>query len=171
MASPTRWTWVWVNSGSWWWTERPGMLRSTGSQRVGHDWATELNWTGHRTWEVWSLLGSPFPDPPHHPRSQTLVPATLLERRLAVAFSFFLLFNVYLFICLLWVLVAAHGILPCFSTVVVRRLQKTQTQELPTGHSRPGVCRIFPGQGWNAVVEGRFLTTRPPGKSLLPFFS
>ena len=44
MASPTRWTWVWVNSGSWWWTGRPGMLRFMGSQRVGHDWATELNW-------------------------------------------------------------------------------------------------------------------------------
>ena len=41
----TRWTWVWVNSGSWWWTRRPGMLRFMGSQRVGHDWATELNWT------------------------------------------------------------------------------------------------------------------------------
>ena len=43
MASPTRWTWVWVNSGSWWWTGRPGMLWFMGSQRVGHDWATELN--------------------------------------------------------------------------------------------------------------------------------
>ena len=45
MASPTWWTWVWVNSGSWWWTGRPGMLRFMGSQRVGHDWATKLNWT------------------------------------------------------------------------------------------------------------------------------
>ena len=45
MASPTRWTWLWVNSGSWWWTGRPGVLRFLGSQRVGHDWATELNWT------------------------------------------------------------------------------------------------------------------------------
>ena len=45
MASPTRWTCVWVNSGSWWLTERPGMLRFMESQRVGHDWATELNWT------------------------------------------------------------------------------------------------------------------------------
>ena len=47
MASRTRWTWVWVNSGSWWWTGRPGMLRFMGSQRVGHDWATELNWWGY----------------------------------------------------------------------------------------------------------------------------
>ena len=44
MASPTQWTWVWVNSGSWGWTGRPGMLQSTGSQRVGHNWETELNW-------------------------------------------------------------------------------------------------------------------------------
>ena len=42
MASLTRWTWVWVNSGSWWWTGRPGMLQFMGSQRVGHNWATEL---------------------------------------------------------------------------------------------------------------------------------
>ena len=45
MASPTRWTWVWVNSGRWWWTGRPGVLHFMGSQRVGHDWATERNWT------------------------------------------------------------------------------------------------------------------------------
>ena len=47
MASRTRWTWVWVNSGSWWWTGRPGVLRFMGSQRVGHDWMTELNWYGN----------------------------------------------------------------------------------------------------------------------------
>ena len=44
MVSPTLWTWVWVNWGSWWWTWRPGLLQFTGSQRVGHDWVTELNW-------------------------------------------------------------------------------------------------------------------------------
>ena len=43
MASLTQWTWVWVDSGSWWWTGRPGVLRFMGSQRVGHDWVTELN--------------------------------------------------------------------------------------------------------------------------------
>ena len=43
MASPIWWTWVWVDSG--WWTGRPGVLRFIGSQRVGHDWVTELNWT------------------------------------------------------------------------------------------------------------------------------
>ena len=45
MASPTQRTWVWINSGSWWWTGRPDMLHFMGLQRVGHDWATELNWT------------------------------------------------------------------------------------------------------------------------------
>ena len=45
MASPTGCTWVCVNSGCWWWTGRPGVLQFTGSQRVGHDWVTELNWT------------------------------------------------------------------------------------------------------------------------------
>ena len=45
MASLTQWTWVWVNSGSWWWTGRPGMPQSLGSQRARHDWVTELNWT------------------------------------------------------------------------------------------------------------------------------
>ena len=48
MASPTRWMWVWVNSGIWWWTGRPGVLCFMGSQRVGHDWATGLNWTEWR---------------------------------------------------------------------------------------------------------------------------
>ena len=49
MASPTQWTWV--NSRSWWWTGKPAMLQSMGSQRVGHDWATELNWTESFVWE------------------------------------------------------------------------------------------------------------------------
>ena len=42
MSSQTRWKWVWMNSGRWWWTGRPGMLGFMGLQRVGHDWATEL---------------------------------------------------------------------------------------------------------------------------------
>ena len=44
MASSTRWTWVWVNSRSWWWTGRSGVLHFMGLQRVRHDWATKLNW-------------------------------------------------------------------------------------------------------------------------------
>ena len=42
MASLTQWTWVWVNSESWWWSGKPGVLKPMGSQKVGHDWATEL---------------------------------------------------------------------------------------------------------------------------------
>ena len=52
MASPTPWTWVWVHCGSWWWTGRPGMLQAMGSQRVGYDWATELNWTDTSKWVI-----------------------------------------------------------------------------------------------------------------------
>ena len=48
MASPTQWTWVWVDSGSWWWTGRPCVLWFMEQQRVGHYWVTEVNWT-HRT--------------------------------------------------------------------------------------------------------------------------
>ena len=47
MASLTRWTWVWVNFGSWWWTGRPGMLRFMGSQRVGHYWTDEFYGDGY----------------------------------------------------------------------------------------------------------------------------
>ena len=47
MASLTRWMWISVNSASWWWTWRPGVLRFMGSQRVGHDWATDLIWSDH----------------------------------------------------------------------------------------------------------------------------
>ena len=70
MATPTWWTWVWVNSRSWWWTGRPDTLQFMGSQRVGHDWVTELNWCTinfnslldwslyHRVmpWKGWEIL-------------------------------------------------------------------------------------------------------------------
>ena len=56
MASPTRWTWVWVNSGSWWWTGRPGVLRFMGSQKIGHDWGTELNWLNSLYFLQWCYL-------------------------------------------------------------------------------------------------------------------
>ena len=49
MASLTRWTWVWVSSGSWWWTGRPGVLQPMGSQRVQRNWATGLNWIQRRS--------------------------------------------------------------------------------------------------------------------------
>ena len=44
ITSLTQWTWVWVDSRSWWWTGRPGVLQSMGLQRIRHDWVTELNW-------------------------------------------------------------------------------------------------------------------------------
>ena len=50
MASPTECPWVWVNSGDWWWTGRPGVLQSMELQSIGHDWVTELNWTDLNTW-------------------------------------------------------------------------------------------------------------------------
>ena len=66
MASPTQWTLVWVDSKSWCWTGRPGMLQPMGSQRVGHDWVTELNWTSHthththtHTWSIPESLMKP----------------------------------------------------------------------------------------------------------------
>ena len=55
---PTQWTWVWVNSGSWWWTGRPCTLQSMGSQRLGHDWATELtDWLNWRQVRLFRPLG------------------------------------------------------------------------------------------------------------------
>ena len=63
MTSPNQWTWVWGDSGSWWWTRWPGLLRFMGSQRVRYDWVTELNWTEDQgKWDciwngqVWGLL-------------------------------------------------------------------------------------------------------------------
>ena len=51
MVSLIQWTWVWINSRSYSWTGRPGVLQSVGSQRVRHDWATELNWTKFELWQ------------------------------------------------------------------------------------------------------------------------
>jgi len=61
MASPTQWTWVWAISGRWWWTRKPGMLQSMGSQRIGHDWATEQQQpndpvTASNFWCLWIKL-------------------------------------------------------------------------------------------------------------------
>ena len=57
MASPTQRTWIWVDSRSWWWTRRPGVLWFMGSQRVGHDWVTELNWTYiYQMFQIFSYL-------------------------------------------------------------------------------------------------------------------
>ena len=55
MASPTQWTWVWVSSGSWWWTGKPGVLQSTGPQRVRRDFVTEPQHWHHWAPEPYSL--------------------------------------------------------------------------------------------------------------------
>ena len=75
MASPTQWTWVWVSFRSWWWTGRPGVLRSMGSQRVRHNWVTKLN-CSPLTWKIttlenssmegkWDIIMSTCPSYPH----------------------------------------------------------------------------------------------------------
>ena len=55
MASPTWCTWVWVDSRSWWWTGSPGILPLMGSQKVRHDWVTELNWTDWRAQDLFQV--------------------------------------------------------------------------------------------------------------------
>ena len=69
MASLTRWTWVWVNSRSWWWTGRPGMLQFMRSQRVRHDWDTELNWIGTFQRKQWQPTPVLLPEKSHGRRS------------------------------------------------------------------------------------------------------
>ena len=63
MASPTKWRRVWVNSRSWWWTGKPGVLQSMGSQRVRQDWATKLKWTESPKYLL-NMLGSLHFHPP-----------------------------------------------------------------------------------------------------------
>ena len=75
MASLTRWTWVWVNSRSWWWTGRPGVLWFMGSRRVGYNWATELNWTEYL--QMW-LKASINKDWKYHQNWQNQIPIDAL---------------------------------------------------------------------------------------------
>ena len=106
MASLTQWTWVWVNSRSWWWTGRPGVLQSMGSRRVGHDWTTELSWT-ELNWILpkvhltsLHILGCPaLGEWPHHhgnlsihPLSDTIFAGIFAE---SVAYFFHFLSSVF----------------------------------------------------------------------------
>ena len=59
MALPTRWTWDWASPVSWWWTGKPGVLQSMGSQRVGHNWATKVNRDQGNTKSEWSIQQLP----------------------------------------------------------------------------------------------------------------
>ena len=71
MASSTQWTWVWVNSRNWWWIGRTHVLQSMGSQRVGHDWATKLNWR-----HFLSVTAHPWPS--HLLKAELLVSSPVL---------------------------------------------------------------------------------------------
>ena len=63
MASLTQWTWVWAGSRSWWWTGKPGALQSLGSQRIRHNWGTEMNWPKPNNYFAWSEVTIPdFPN-------------------------------------------------------------------------------------------------------------
>ena len=61
MASPTQRAWVWVSSRRWWWTGKPGAVQSMVSQRVRHDWATELNLWGNKGWDGWMASSTQWP--------------------------------------------------------------------------------------------------------------
>ena len=60
MSLPTQWTWFWVISRSLWWTGKPFVLQSMGSQRVGHDWATGLNWP-RKLWIIYASFNWKHP--------------------------------------------------------------------------------------------------------------
>ena len=78
VASLTQWTWVWVNSGSWWWTGRPRVLLSMGLQRVGHDWVTELNWLNFDILLNFSLVSKAKLNTPHLLQKVLILKSNLL---------------------------------------------------------------------------------------------
>ena len=83
MASLSRWTWVWVNSGSCWWAgRRPDVPQSMGSQTVGHDWMTEMNWTEMPKIEVTLFIDCSLPGSSIH----CIFQARILD---SVAISFY----------------------------------------------------------------------------------
>ena len=142
MASPTQWTWVLVNSKSWWWTRRHGVLQSMGSQTVRHDWATELNWT-----EIFGCLLLPrYPEKSPSVRHfwETVLNWTELSSKCYFVMTLFWL------VYLLYIL----GFFVCLFLFIFRY----------------AVCRIFipwpkiePGlQQW----KGQVLTSGLPGNSL-----
>ena len=133
MASPTQWTWVWVDSGSWWWTGRPGMLRFTGLQRVGHDWATELNWTELHSNMCMSIPASQFTLPSFLPGNCKLIFYICDSRHLTfkmiirfhISHTVFILSSVWTLPLCLWYWLqfgnqegsrSVHGLLPGWSS-------------------------------------------------------
>ena len=86
MASLTRWTWVWVKSGCWWWTGRPGVLWFMGSQRVGHDWVTELTELSFSRYVVSDSCATPWTVAPPGSSVRGILQARILEW-MATSFS------------------------------------------------------------------------------------
>ena len=95
MASPTPWTWVWASSESWWWTGRPGVLQSMGSQRPGLDWATELN---REIWVLWFATSVPVQSETEYNRKQVCIAGSKVNITL-ITFAFDLQCKIYY---LLW---------------------------------------------------------------------
>ena len=90
MASPTQRTWVWTSSGSWWWTGKPGMLQSMGSQRVRHNWAPELNYykvfqnksLSYKTPDVQANLTAIYEEPAHFLRFHSFYSVSFIHPRM-----------------------------------------------------------------------------------------
>ena len=99
MASPTQWTWIWISSGSWWWTGKPGVLQFMGLQRVRHDWATELKWTEGRIGFFPLVFSSNFSDLKNKEKGEISI---FIGYRISYILStayFFLKVLIYLFCC------------------------------------------------------------------------
>ena len=136
MASPTWWTWVWVNSGSWWWTRRPGMLQSMGLQSE-HDGMTELNWITI----LWWFLPYIDMNPPRldmWPPASNPPPTTL-----PVPF--------------LWVVPVHQLWLPYF-------MPQTWTGQ-SISHMLIYIFQLYSFKS-PTLMAGRFFTTEPPGKPI-----
>ena len=97
MASLTRRTWVWASSGSWWWTGKPGMLQSMGSQSVRHNYATELNWKFYYTKVLCNQASSLAPDWILSSRDQESQRLSRLSRNLSIPDGFPKCFNHFTF--------------------------------------------------------------------------
>ena len=156
MASLTRWTSVWVNSGSWWWTGRPGELQFMGSQRVGHDWVMELNWTDD-TYLFLAVLGL---------RCCTKAFSGCSKQRLfssCVWASHCGGFSCAAPALSSWTsVIAAHGLSSCIPQALECGLSSCGTKALVACSmwhlSRPRIKPMYP------ALADRFPSTVPPGK-------
>ena len=107
MASLTRWTWVWISSGSWWWTGKPGVRQSMGSQRVGHNWATKRH---HHHQMLEERYGSvtPSESPDRNKYANTLIPDLRLQNHERINFCCPKLQFIVLFYNSPWNLIYTH---------------------------------------------------------------